>query len=289
MRSEALASRNAVSYAQARAAADGAIDRAAFELQRPRNLPEVWQPDGTPHGWQEGDATVTVVAVDESAKIDLNSAADTLLKGLLQNIGGLDAEAADRLFDAIADWRDADDLRRPNGAEEPDYRSAGLKYKPANAMFDTVGELQRVLGMTPALFARIADSLTVYSRQPGINPATASRTVLLAIPNTTPEMVDTFLRQRAEAHENKLPPPNFPGAQGFAGVAIPVWRIRAQATMPDGVTFVREAVVRPSPDPRRPLVALLWQEGTAMSPVVAAPEGGADSSAVSTGNGASNR
>ena len=31
--------------------------------------------------------------------------------------------------------------------------------------------------------------------------------------------------------------------------------------MPDGVTFVRDAVLRPSVDPRRPVIALLWQEG----------------------------
>ncbi len=41
MRSEALAARNALSLAQARAAADGAVERTAFELQRPRNLPDV--------------------------------------------------------------------------------------------------------------------------------------------------------------------------------------------------------------------------------------------------------
>ena len=117
---------------------------------------------------------------------------------------------------AILDWRDADDLKRPNGAEEPDYRAAGKTYKPANAPFDSVGELQRVLGVTPALVARIADSLTVYSRQPGINPATASRDVLLAIPNVTPEAVDAYIALRDDALANKLPVPPFPQAQGFA-------------------------------------------------------------------------
>ena len=31
--------------------------------------------------------------------------------------------------------------------------------------------------------------------------------------------------------------------------------------MPDGVTFVRDAVLRLSVDPRRPVIAYLWQEG----------------------------
>jgi len=288
MRGEAMAARNALSLAQARAIADGAVERAVFEVQRPRNLTDVWLADGQPHQWQERDATITAVVVDESAKIDLNSVADPLLKGLLQTIGGVEAGAIDRLIDAIADWRDADDLKRPNGAEEPDYRAAGLKYKPANAPFDTVGELQRVIGMTPEIFARIADSLTVYSRQTGINPFTASRNVLLAIPNTTPEMVDTYLAQRADALANKLAMPVFPALQGFGGMAIPVWRIRAQATMPDGVTFVREAVVRPSPDPRRPVIALLWQEGAPIAAAAPTPTDPNNDPAAAS-NGKSNR
>ena len=289
MRGEVLAARNALSVAQARAAADGAVERTLFELLRPRNIPDVWLADGAPHAWQDGEATIAAVAVDESAKIDLNAATDPLLKGLLQNVGGLDAETAQRLVDAIADWRDVDDLRRPNGAEAADYRAAGLKYGPANAPFAVVGELQRVLGMKPELFARIGESLTVYSRQPGINVATASRDVLLAIPGATPELVDAYVAQRREALANKLPVPPFPIAQRVAGGASAVWRIRAQATMPDGVTFVREAVMRPSPNPvQRPVVALLWQEGSVFPPPNPAGNANEADAAAST-NGVRNR
>jgi len=273
MRNEVLAARNAVSGAQARAAADGAVQRMLYELSRPRNIADVWLADGAAHAWQDGEATIAASAVDESARIDLNSASDPLLRGLLQNVGGVDGETAGRLADAIADWRDPDDLRRPNGAEAADYRAAGLKYVPANAPFAVVGELQRVLGMTPALFGKIADSLTVYSRQPGVNVATAARDVLLAIPGVMPETVDAYIAQRRDALANKLPVPPFPAAQGYASGPGSVWRIRAQATMADGVTFVREAVVRPSPDPRRPVLALLWQESSMPTP--AEPEGSA--------------
>jgi general secretion pathway protein K len=262
LRNEAVAARNALSFAQARAAADGAIERTAFELQRPRNLPEVWLADGTPHAWQDGEAAISAAAVDESAKIDLNTGNERLLKGLLQNLGGLDAESAQRLLDAIADWKDTDDQRRPNGAEDADYRAAGLKYGPANAPFEFVGELNRVLGMSPGLFAKIGDSLTVHTRLAGINPATASREVLLALPNATPESVDAYLAQRKDARANKLPVPPFVAAQGFGTGAIAVWRVRAEATMPDGVTFVRDAVLRSSGSARRPVIAVLWQEGS---------------------------
>ena len=257
MRSEALAARNAVSLAQAQAAADGAVERTAFELMRPR-MAASWTFDGQPRTWKDGNASIVANAVDEGARIDINTAPDALIKSLLMNVGGMDDPSSSALVDAIADWRDPESLHRPNGAEAPAYLAANLKYVPSNAPFETVGELSRVLGMTPVIYARIRDAITVYSGQPGINPATAGRSVLLALPGTTPDTIDAFIAARAQALAQGLPVPPFPPAQAFAGGAAPVWRIHAQATMPDGVTFAREAVLRPSPDPRRPLIALAW-------------------------------
>ncbi len=262
MRGQALAARNTMSLAQARAAADGAVERTAFELSRPRISAEAWSADGQPHAWSDGDIAVSAVAYDESARIDLNAASEPLLKGLLQNVGGLDAESAQRILEAILDWHDADELRRPNGAEAPEYRAAGSKYVPTNFPFESVGELQRVLGVTPQLMANLVRALTVYSRQQGVNLATAPREVLLALPGVTAEQVDAFIAARADALKNRLPVPPFPQGQGFAAVSSPVWRIHVLARAPDGVTFARDAVLRPLPDPRRPLVTLLWQEGT---------------------------
>jgi len=275
MRNEALAARNTLSTAQARWVADGAVNRTVFELMRPKVSPDVWAPDGSVHVWDEEGARIAVVAIDESGKIDLNQAPDNLLKGLLQAAGGLDADSADRLVDVIGDWKDADDLRRPNGAEAPEYQAAGLPYKPSNAPFEAVPELQRVLGMTPALYAKLADSLTVHSRMAGVNPVYASRTVLMSLPGATAEMVDTYIAQRRDALAAKLPPPPFPLTGGIANV-VNVWRIHVEATMSDGVTFVREAVVRAGTDRRRLLVILEWQEGARILTAAAAQQGTAD-------------
>jgi general secretion pathway protein K len=260
MRNEALAARNTVSLAQARSLADGAIYRTVYELMRPRTQPDVWQADGSVHAWNEDGSRIAVSAIDESGKIDINTAPDLLLKGLLQTAGGMDAEAAGRLLDVIGDWKDADDLRRPNGAEAPDYQSAGLTYKPANAPFESVPELQRVLGMTPTLYGRIVDSLTVYTRMTGVNPTYASRAVLLSIPGATAAMVDAYLQVRQAALEAKLPPPPFP-LGGVIGSAVNVWRIRAEVTMPDGASAIRLAVVRQGQDRRRLITVLDWKDG----------------------------
>ena len=257
MRNEALAARNMISMVQARAAANGAIERTVFEMSRTATA-ETWKRDGTAHTWKDGDVSLVASATDESARIDLNSANEALLRSLFINVGGADADLAAHIADAIQDWRDGDDLKRPNGAEEADYRAAGLKYKPANANFETVSDLARVMGVTPAIYAKVADSLTVHSRQAGINPLTAPRSVLLALPNATADVVDAYLASRSEAIKAGQPAPPFPPAQGFASGAGPVWRVRAVATMPDGVTFAREAVVNPSGDVRRPFVALAW-------------------------------
>ncbi len=134
---------------------------------------------------------------------------------------------------------------------------------PTNSRFESVGELQRVLGMTPGLMARIVDSLTTYTRQRGVNLATAPRSVLLAVPGVTPEQVDTFINDRREALANQLPVPPFPAARALASGATPAWRIHTEAVSPDGVTFARDAVVRPQSDPQKRMVVLLWQEGAA--------------------------
>jgi general secretion pathway protein K len=260
MRTEALAARNAVALAQARALADGAISRVAYELMRLRTINEEWQSDGAVHTWEEGGATISANAIDESGKIDLNAASDPLLKNLFQSAAGVDTDTAARLVDAIGDWKDADDVKRPNGAESAEYKAAGLSYTPANAPFETVAELQRVLGVTPAIYAAVAGSLTVFNRQAGVNPAYASRTVLLALPNATPEVVDAYIAQRNDALAQHLPMPAFQIAGGAGPVNV--WRIRAEATTADGVTFIREAVVRSGGgDLSHPVAVLLWEEG----------------------------
>ena len=114
---------------------------------------------------------------------------------------------------------------------------------------------------TSAVASGVIGSLTVHSRQPGVNPQTASREVLLALPGVQAADVDAYLTARDAAIRAKQPVPPFPAAQALTSGAIQTWRVRAQATLPDGVTFVREAVLRPSPDPARPLIVLAWLEG----------------------------
>lgn len=261
MRTDVKVVTNGMSRAKAEAAAEAAIHRALFDLYKPATVTDRWLADGVPHNWRYGEANVSVAMVDESGKIDINVASDQLMRGIL-TAQGLSDEEATALVDSIADWRDQDNLKRLHGAEEAEYVAAGRKYKPANAPFQTIEELKLVLGITPDLYQRLAPLITTYSRQPGINSQIASRDVLRSIPGATDVLVDTYMQQREQARAIKaVIPPFQPALPYLAGGNGFVVGVRATATLDDGTVYVRDAVSLRSPNPKRPVVFLRWQEG----------------------------
>ncbi len=262
MRGEAIIARNLVSSARAQALADAGVQKAWFELTKPPTELQRWQANGVAHLFTLGDAVLTVSLQDETGKIDLNTASDALLQGLFKAVG-LSDESSGALVDSVVDWRDADKLKRLHGAEADDYRAAGKSYIPTNSPFETVDELQRVLGMSPELYRKLAPALTVYSRQAGVNTAVAPRAVLLAIPGVNPAMVEQYLVQRQSlltAGQKALP---FAGAGsfGFGSTGSSSYTARCEVKMPDGTVFVRQAIARLAQDPKRPIVVLAWGEG----------------------------
>ena len=259
-RSEMLVVRNSISMARAQAAADAGVFRALHDLYR-QSVPDVWKRDGTPHEWTFEGVPVRIVVRDESAKIDINTASDALLRGLLLSLGLRENEAT-AILEAVLDWRDADQLKRPNGAESVDYVAAGLSYRPANAPFQAIEELQLVLGMRPEIYSRILPFITVYSRLPGVNTTVASREVLLAIPGATPEQVDQYLARREDARAQGVPLPVFELAGALNAGASMVATIRSDARLDDGTFFGREAVALLRPVPRRVVTFVAWREST---------------------------
>ena len=258
-RTDTLVLRNSVASARAEAAADAGVHRAVYELYRTDQGPDQWRRDGSTREWTFDGIPVRIELRDESGKIDINTASDPLLRGLLLSVGLSDEEAS-KLQDAILDWRDADTLKRLNGAEEPEYRAAGLPYKPANAPFQAIEELQLVLGMRPHIYRRLAPSITVFSRQPGVNVQIASREVLLAIPGVTAQIVDEFIAGREQALAQGLPLPMLREGSGFNAGYTMAATVRSEARLEDGTVFVREAVALLRPTPRKPVTFLAWRE-----------------------------
>ena len=269
MRGEAQIATNILANAQAKARADAGVQLAWFQLMKPVGDPARWQANGTEHEFVLDGVTVRVSVLDESGKIDLNTAPEGLLQGLFKSVD-LNDQAASALAAAVLDWRSPGNLKRLNGAKEEDYRAAGKNYGPPNAPFETIDELQRVLGMTPELYRKIAPALTIYSRQPGVNTSVAPREVLLAIPGANPAMIEQFLLQRQEAIANGQPVPPFAVAGAFSSgsAASPAYLVRSEVRMPDATVFVRQAIGRVTPDPKRPVQVLAWGEGDTERPAL---------------------
>lgn len=145
-------------------------------------------PAGPPHHCRLDDtATLSIAIEDEAGKVDLNGAGERLLIALLAGVG-IDLARARSLAAAIVDFRDGDDIRRPDGAETAEYRGAGLGSGPKNAPFDTVEELHQVLGMTADDVATLRPHVTVHSRLSGVDPAIMGRATRAAIVKGSAEL-----------------------------------------------------------------------------------------------------
>lgn len=159
---------------QAQAVVDSGIELAVNQLIDGQQLaPPVL---AGPQELELGGYKVVVTARPESAKIDLNFADVTLLIGMFRAAGAGDDESS-ALASAVLDWRDGDDLLHVNGAEEKEYAAAGLKYGPANKLFESVDELRFVLGVTPALFACLQGEVTVLAQRASVDIDHASALV----------------------------------------------------------------------------------------------------------------
>jgi general secretion pathway protein K len=269
MRTEINIVGNSVTKARLEAAANAGVQRAILEIAKPPQMLDRWNTYGIPQPWSFNGQAMQVSILDESGKIDINVGNEALMRGLFRSQGATEEEAV-ALMDAVLDWRDADSLKRPHGAEEPEYEAAGLPYAPANATFQSIEELRLVLGMTPALYQRLAPLITIYSRQAGINSQIASREVLRAIPGVTEAQIDEYLKLRELAMANKQPIPIFAPAALYPSFGNGVMNVRVEATSDDGSSFVREAVVLRLPFPKRSYTFLRWQEGSSANPVMPA-------------------
>ena len=173
-----------------------------------------------------------IVAQDAGGLIDLNTAPRVLLERVLVS-ADVGKDEAGRLAAAIVDFRDFDDQPEPGGAETAEYRAAGRPFGPKNAPFASVGELDQVLGLTPAVLARIRPLVTVHSASRGIDVDVASPP----------------LRQLGLPLEFAVP------SNGRA------FHLRVTAATTFGATFTREVVFEPNLRAPTGFVTNDWRRG----------------------------
>ena len=216
--------------AKAVALAEGGVNYAMIMLSLPDTQLR-WQADGTPYVWQLDGARVHIRILDESGKVDINAVQEPTLKAILKLALGNEDQAA-QLTDAILDWRDADDLKHTQGAEAEDYKARQMKTLPQNRNFLIMEELQSVMGMTPALYRTLLPWFTLYTGTDGLNPAKASREILLKLMNGDLAAVDQYIQPRRQGSTG-VPPalPSLPGmpAGGGGGSGDMAYTIEALA------------------------------------------------------------
>jgi general secretion pathway protein K len=224
--------------AAARAAADAGVQRAILDLLDSQGgvvtAAVRFRSNGTVYAWPFGNSTVYISVQDELGKLNLNQAPEALLWSLFETVG-VDPDKAASLAGAIADFRDKDNLQRARGAEEAEYRAAGLAWGPRNAPFQTVEELQRVLGMTAEIYERAAPYLTIHSLGNTVNPTIADEVLVNSLKRV--------------------------GFSYFVQSPGPAFLIRTEARHASGAVFVREAIVQLILESLHPIRVLSWRQG----------------------------
>jgi general secretion pathway protein K len=226
---------------QARYGAESGVEVAVLRMSENDQLLR-WVPDNRTYTFQTDKTRHEIRVLDESGKIDINVASADLLVPLFVALG-LPQEDAQTISSAILDWRDADDLLNlPGGAEDPQYAAAGRPYGARDNPFQTISELQQVLGMTPELYQKVAPLVTIYSGLARPNPSFAPAPVLAAMGYLPPQIAQ-LVAQR-EAWQPGTPEFTLPDGNPLATSGTGTYSISSVAIEPDGSRAELLAIVR---------------------------------------------
>lgn len=259
-RTEATQTRYLSARAQLRYVAEAGVMRAMAEITAKDG--GRWIGDGRSYGLSIDGQRVDIRIVDELGKIDINTVDPQVLRNLFA-AAGVDAADANSLADNVRESRDAAGaFNREEGARR--YAQAGQAGGPRYSEFNAPDELQSVLGMTPALYRKIAPVLTVWSRRATPAPAFAPPLALAALPGMDMASARRFASIRAAVNV-KMPLPVLPNGMPMGTMrGSNVRTIVASAMGTDGTVSRVSATVRIERLRGRGSVSILrWQEDAA--------------------------
>ena len=235
IRTETRLASNQVEASKARSLVEAGANHAIIELLV-RDEAQRWSVNGSVNRIRYEDGDVAIAIRDARGLIDINKAQAALLDTVLTGVG-LDQTQRQALVDAILDWRDKDSLKHIKGAEDDDYRRAGLKWAARDGDFSSVEELRYVLGMTNPVFERLAPYLTVHSGQADIKLEFAPAWLVTVLTDTqhTPTAGITTARNGSTFH------------------------ITVRATSNGGSSTSLELVVRVAATSDQPYTILSWR------------------------------
>ena len=253
-RGEVQIARNSLAASRARLAAEAGTQLGVQRLLRRHGTAGAMF-DGAPEAWAQGSTRVTIAISDEAGKIDINLAPLELLTGLF-TAAGAPKEAALLIACNILDRRGDMNSICPQ-ADSPPH---------AGQRFAATEELAQLPGIDDRIYDRVAADVTVATGASAIDPMTAPREVLLAIPGADENLVDAFLANRASAHD-------FASAGGGlvpAGTAQYLmsspgrdYTIAATARTADGARYRAELLIRLTERPSQPYQVVAWRTPSA--------------------------
>jgi general secretion pathway protein K len=190
--------------------------------------------------------SVRIYLADEGGRIDIGKAPAPVLAALLRSVGAPSAaadELARRVIELRVPGKPADGGRAVN-AEQP---------------FTDIFELSQIPGMRPEWLTAITSLSTVYGNET-VNPLTAPREVIAALPGVDRARLESFLAQRrnfptdAERLARLLGP-----AQAYlANNPQRVASVALTATLGDGFASVARAVIVILPQDQEPYRVLAF-------------------------------
>jgi general secretion pathway protein K len=280
-RVEALQTRFTLGQQRARYAAEAGIVRAIAVVQARRRQalladrggmpPEDGPPgDGRSLAFEFDRVHVSVGMLDETGKVDINSAEPRALKALFI-AAGCTVGRADELARRVLAWRGpamaaaADDGVPQASASATGAASASGTYTP----FAAIEELQGLPGMDPELYGRLEPAITIWSGQAAPQPDFAPLLAMAAVRGLDLRTAQEVVRARDSAPPG-TPLNNLPGGIALGG-ALPGNTITFHADADDGhggratvEATVRFAFAAPDRGPHEVLYTVLrWRDGPA--------------------------
>jgi general secretion pathway protein K len=266
MRTEAMAARNGIDEERAWFQARTGVNRAVVLLA---SLPADNVMAAEIAG-EDGDASYEVRIESESGKVDVNLVTEDVLLEMLKR-GGLPEEEGESVRDAILDWRDADDVPRPRGAERAEYERTADPVTPRNGRFRSVGELMCVRGVTRRFHdVFLSRVFTVHGNSAQVNFLRAPGIVLGSLPGVSAAAVDRIVAGRREnppitaADLAAMAGEGLLTAQGLSllsgGSASRVYTVTATGRAGNDVTRVVRCLVEVAGSGKKGVKMLEWRD-----------------------------
>jgi len=228
------------------------------------------------------DGGANVEVIDESGKLNLNLAQAHMIYNLLIVIG-VNPDDAEVITDSIEDWRDQDDLYRPNGAESDWYQRLENPYFAKNGLFDVPEELLLVRGVTPEIYYGkkglseagerveyygLQKYFTTFSSFNRININSAPLAVLASIPGLDYDVAQEIVAMRQEAPLEGINDvmERIPGIPTEVGNYLSMMRSQVYTIVSSGSLKHSEvigrvrAVIRVGGSGPKPYIVLYWNE-----------------------------